>query len=605
MKIHLFFFFLLIVLFKITFSIKCGFSQNSKSKRLNETVDYIDMNNGNNTRNLQSNQWKPIRIHSDYSNLNNPGIELAWLEKFKSIVNKTMSIISSLINVKQYPSKLKIQKCDNVNIPDYIKSSGVDSDLILFFTLDYSADASYEAWATSCTYLSNSNRPVAGIVALLYKNINLEKINADEYITNLLLHEFTHVLVFDNNLFNTFVDPETNSRKDINTIIKRNVTINNKNRDLIISEKVVSQAKSHFNCSTIVGVELENQGEVGTSGSHWERRVMNGDYMISQSNDDISISEITLGLFDDSGWYMTNNYTGGLFKYGKNEGCKFLTEKCIINEKPSSKYFCNQEKKPLCLSNRQFKGVCYLSENLIISDINYQYFGNSQTGGLVYADYCPIPIGITYSNTYYRGSCLYGSSTSTSEQGEVIGKSSGCFLSSLYKNIDKTKTFKINQQAICYRYSCNYIEKVIEVFIGNNNSPIICSQEGMKIGISGYSGELICPSFSDMCSSTVICGSISDCAIEKSERVDMSYNNKSIIDNNIIKESNINNSNGSNSSNSVDNSNNTNNINNSETKPVTNISNNTNQNETRKGNSEIFTILLSYYIILSFFIVLL
>ena len=31
---------------------------------------------------------------------------------------------------------------------------------------------------------------------------------------------------------------------------------------------------AHFNCPTLQGVELENQGGGGTAGSHWELRIL-------------------------------------------------------------------------------------------------------------------------------------------------------------------------------------------------------------------------------------------------------------------------------------------------------------------------------------------
>ena len=35
----------------------------------------------------------------------------------------------------------------------------------------------------------------------------------------------------------------------------------------------------------------------------------------------MAISEITLALLEDSGWYKANYYTGGLMRFGKNKGC--------------------------------------------------------------------------------------------------------------------------------------------------------------------------------------------------------------------------------------------------------------------------------------------
>ena len=36
---------------------------------------------------------------------------------------------------------------------------------------------------------------------------------------------------------------------------------------------VQREVRDHFNCSTLVGAELENQGGVGVAGVHWENRV--------------------------------------------------------------------------------------------------------------------------------------------------------------------------------------------------------------------------------------------------------------------------------------------------------------------------------------------
>ena len=35
-----------------------------------------------------------------------------------------------------------------------------------------------------------------------------------------------------------------------------------------------AEARSYFDCPTLAGVELENQGGPGTAGQHWEKRVL-------------------------------------------------------------------------------------------------------------------------------------------------------------------------------------------------------------------------------------------------------------------------------------------------------------------------------------------
>ena len=43
------------------------------------------------------------------------------------------------------------------------------------------------------------------------------------------------------------------------------------------------------------------------------------------------ISEFTLAYLEDTGYYKANYYTGGLMRYGKNKGCTFIKDKCVIN----------------------------------------------------------------------------------------------------------------------------------------------------------------------------------------------------------------------------------------------------------------------------------
>ena len=44
---------------------------------------------------------------------------------------------------------------------------------------------------------------------------------------------------------------------------------------IVISTSYIKQeqARIHFNCSNIMGVEIENQGGAGTASSHWEQRI--------------------------------------------------------------------------------------------------------------------------------------------------------------------------------------------------------------------------------------------------------------------------------------------------------------------------------------------
>lgn len=77
------------------------------------------------------------------------------------------------------------------------------------------------------------------------------------------------------------------------------------------------KAREHFGCSTLDGVELENQGsEAGTAKSHWEKRIFNGEYMIGTSSKYPVFSAMTLAWFEDTGWYKANYSTAEPLQWG-------------------------------------------------------------------------------------------------------------------------------------------------------------------------------------------------------------------------------------------------------------------------------------------------
>ena len=42
---------------------------------------------------------------------------------------------------------------------------------------------------------------------------------------------------------------------------------------LMVTEKVKDEVQKHFDCDTLEGAELENQGGDGTALTHWEKRL--------------------------------------------------------------------------------------------------------------------------------------------------------------------------------------------------------------------------------------------------------------------------------------------------------------------------------------------
>lgn len=239
--------------------------------------------------------------------------------------------------------------------------------------------------------------------------------------------------------------------------------------------------------------------------------------MIGLSFDDIAISEITLALFEDSGWYKMNYYTGGLFKFGKNQGCAMLNQKCITNNIPvSKKDYCGKISESLCQTNLMGRGFCYITNNANPDNLSYQYFNdNPKKGGLFIADFCPIVAVPTDKNYFYNWNCITGKSTYPSEYSEKIGTTSGCFMSNAVQGNSYSSLSSKSYRATCYAHSCDLIQNKLKVFVGN--TVVDCPIAGGEMDVNNYLGKIVCPDFYSICSYKIPCYDIYDCISKRSE----------------------------------------------------------------------------------------
>lgn len=72
----------------------------------------------------------------------------------------------------------------------------------------------------------------------------------------------------------------------------------------IILPKVVEFARNYFECDTLEGVPLEDGGGSGSAGSHWEKTYLSNSYIQSVTEFPGYISNFTLSLLNNTGWYF-------------------------------------------------------------------------------------------------------------------------------------------------------------------------------------------------------------------------------------------------------------------------------------------------------------
>ena len=498
-----------------TISHKCVHDKLNRKPKINTAME---QNQEENLRFLQSSLWTPINIYIDYTYLNTQTtIDAKTIAFTRQVVDNTIKIFSNILTVQRVNPKLILTECFEIpktSISNELKTSGIIADIAIIPFFDLAAEKNTEAYAAPCTMDPTTKRPNGGIMAFNPKNFVIDRKNALEYYTLLVLHEINHILCFSSNLFEYFVD---SSYKTISLDkVIRNTTVNDMPKQIIVTPKVASTAQKHFGCSALEGVEIEDQGGSGTAGSHWESRVMLGDFMIGESYAENVISEITLALFEDSGWYKVNYFTGGLFRYGKNKGCNFVQKKCIIGGKSSyPNDFCVAGGASMCFASRTSKGFCDLGSKPLPIPQAYRYFSDAATGGFLYADFCPVARwdGDSENNMFFSSSCAYGVKT-YGDLGETIGSNSACFMSSLVpKSLSNFDSMKGQNRAICYIYKCNSDDETYNVTILDKT--ITCNKEGGVKTVDGLDGGFYCADYFSVCTKTGVCKDAIECALNK------------------------------------------------------------------------------------------
>ena len=90
----------------------------------------------------------------------------------------------------------------------------------------------------------------------------------------------------------------------------------------MIIPELVEYAREYFNCPTLTGVELEDEGSrTNSSFSHWEKRIIDEDVMVGNINLNAGISMFSLIMLNSTGWYKIDKRLAHNTKWGYKAGC--------------------------------------------------------------------------------------------------------------------------------------------------------------------------------------------------------------------------------------------------------------------------------------------
>ncbi|XP_011891999.1 PREDICTED: leishmanolysin-like peptidase isoform X2 [Cercocebus atys] len=339
-----------------------------------------------------------------------------------------------------------------VGVPDQEGIS--DADFVLYVGALATERCSQEniiSYAAYCQQEADMDRPIAG-----YANLcpNMISTQPQEFIGMLstVKHEVIHALGFSAGLFAFYHDKDGNpltsrfadglppfnyslglyqwSDKVVRKVERlwdvRDNKIVRHTVYLLVTPRVVEEARKHFDCPVLEGMELENQGGMGTELNHWEKRLLENEAMTGSHTQNRVLSRITLALMEDTGWYKANYSMAEKLDWGRGMGCDFVRKSCKFwidqqrqKRQTLSPYCDTLRSNPLQLTCRQDQravAVCNLQKFPKPLPQEYQYFDELSGipaedlpyygGSVEIADYCPFSQEFSWhlSGEYQRSS---------------------------------------------------------------------------------------------------------------------------------------------------------------------------------------------------------
>ena len=421
-----------------------------------------------------------------------------------SVIDDAVSFLQTALMLDRMTSPLRISVNGICGFTSGGQSRGVvvptgttynDADFVVYSTA-VPAIGLTQAWAVSCQN-DQSGRPNVAIINFAPAAFPLDEIKAHplmfENAKKTAIHELIHALGYSDDYYGPG-KVRSGWFQTVNGIptVKR-VGVDNLPVDVMRTPKVLEMARKHFNCSTLSGVELENQGGKGTSFSHWEKRVLGSETMTGVQTAELStVSAITLAYFEDTGIYNVNYEVAEDLPWGNNKGCDFISRKC--NDTSFSE-FCfprtdnYNELSDGCSETYLGHGVCDIAN---ITKIEYQYryfekFPNLGSGAIL-SDFCPfrVPTMRCTDTHIYEQNCVnfkdesscrkdphcsYNNNTKTCTavqttiMGQSFGESSRCYISDIVK---RGWSVNHNNQARCFITKCASDYQSYNIIVGDN-----------------------------------------------------------------------------------------------------------------------------------------
>uniref|UniRef100_A0A3Q4HH90 Leishmanolysin-like peptidase n=1 Tax=Neolamprologus brichardi TaxID=32507 RepID=A0A3Q4HH90_NEOBR len=402
------------------------------------------------------------------------------------------------------------KSCGPTGPPD---GPGVEgSDFVLYVsgvTTERCGQENIVAYAAYCQLEAELDRPIAGYANLCPAMISSQP-QEFEGMLSTVKHEIIHALGFSAGLFAFYHDdegkpltprfasglPAFNESLGLyqwsDAVIRRvtrlwdirgGVMVRHQVH-VLVTPRVVEEARKHFNCPILEGMELENQGGTGTELNHWEKRLLENEAMTGSHTQNRVFSRLTLAIMEDSGWYL-----------------RASPLQLTCRQDQLAVAVCNLQKYPqeLPLKYQYFERIPDVAADQL------SFFG----GAVEIADYCPFSQEFSWhlSGEYQRNSYCRVSENQPdwwrNYGAEQYGPDSVCLYQKsafVIEQCTRKMTYP-DWGSGCYKVSCS--AQGLTVFVQDRS--FLCVRKGQLLSVSVrvnewvYNGVLICPACTDFC----------------------------------------------------------------------------------------------------------
>jgi leishmanolysin len=390
--------------------------------------------------------------------------------------------------IRGYLRVPSVGSCGAATIPpSHVRPGIPDADLVVYVTA-VPTTGSTVAFATACSK-DQYGRTIIGRVNIrpMYVTWSETDEKVNEALIDVATHELVHVLGLST--------IELSRPGWSMTRMKRGKWVT-----LVSTPSVVAFVRNYTGCPTLEGAEVEDEGDVGSVGSHWERKLYRDELMCAVTG--YKFSGLTLAFLNDINvGYTVDLAAAEQMWWGRNTGCGVHDFTCNTTEGGRGKYYCFDNpatfSKNKCTADLRAIGTCATQRSSELRPVKFRYFPDPRDGGPKYMDGCA---NVEPYEEMLCSSAVTPSATD-SQLGQRFGASSRCY------ETEGVSRAWYSTPAIdgprCFETRCAD-DGTVEFRLSSDAPFVRCPREGDILPApQGFFGQITCPNAADMCATLV------------------------------------------------------------------------------------------------------